>query len=130
MNLQITITKEGERYLAGIPGAYQASATTPLQAMRKWMHASGIYVQRYKHLEITQAELAQRLGITEAEAMEMQPCSVSLSTSYSFKENESHFCNTTIFGTARSQRRPALGASGLLKTLEYYQFFMGWCKLP
>jgi hypothetical protein len=71
MNFQITITKQGDRYLAGIPGAYQASATTPLQAMRKWIHAAGIYVQRYKHLEITLGELAQKLGITEAEALDM-----------------------------------------------------------
>ncbi len=71
MNFQITITKVGARYLAGIPGAYQASATTPLQAMRKWMHAAGIYVQRYKHLEITLEELAQKLGITEAEVLEL-----------------------------------------------------------
>ncbi len=71
MNFQITITKVGERYLAGIPGAYQISATTPLQAMRKWMCAAGIYVQRYKHLEVALAELVQKLGISEAEVLDI-----------------------------------------------------------
>jgi len=71
MNFQITITQEGDRYIAGTPGAYQTSATTPLQAMRKWIHGAGIYVQRYKHIEISLAELAQKLGVTEAEAMKM-----------------------------------------------------------
>lgn len=57
--------------MAEIPGAYQTSAATPFQAMRKWIYAAGIFVQRYKHLEITLDELAQKLGVTEAEVVEI-----------------------------------------------------------
>ena len=73
MNYQISVRQEGDKFVAGVdlPGAYQAAADTPLLALRKWIHYVGAGIGSYRNNEITLAVLAQRMGVSEALALEM-----------------------------------------------------------
>ena len=73
MSYQISLTKQGDKFVAGIDfkGAYQASADTPLQALRKWIHYVGSQVVKYRAQEITLERLAERIGASEAEVLEI-----------------------------------------------------------
>ena len=72
MNFHITVAKQGDKFVAGIDaeGAYQASADTPLQALRKWIHYIGSQVVKYHAQEITLERLAERIGVSEVEVLE------------------------------------------------------------
>jgi len=73
MSYQVCVTKQGDKFMAGIDaeGAYQAAADTPLQALRKWIHYFGAGIVKYQNQEITLARLAQRIGVSEAEVLEI-----------------------------------------------------------
>lgn len=73
MSYHISITKQGDKFVAGIDaeGAYQASADTPLQALRKWIHYVGAGVVKYRDGEITLERLAERIGVDTALAAEI-----------------------------------------------------------
>ena len=73
MNYKICITKQGSQFVAGnnCEGAYHASGDTPLQALRKWIHAVGIGIVKYKDGEIPLERLARRIGVSETEAQEI-----------------------------------------------------------
>ena len=55
MNYQLSVTKQGDKFVAGIDAqkAYQVFADTPLQALRKWIHYVGSQVVKYHAQEIT-----------------------------------------------------------------------------
>lgn len=54
MNYQLSVTMQGDKFVTGIDeGAYQVSADTPLQALRKWIHYVGSQVVKYHAQEIT-----------------------------------------------------------------------------
>lgn len=80
MNYQISITKHEDKFLAGIDvdGAYQASADSPLLALRRWIHYVGGGVVQYKTGGITLGQLAAKIGVSEAEAQELAECETLL----------------------------------------------------
>jgi hypothetical protein len=73
MNFQLVITQEGSSFLAGAssPEAYKANGSTPLQAMRRWVHWVGAGVKKYRDGELTIEELADRIGISYLAAIEL-----------------------------------------------------------
>lgn len=73
MTYQISITKQGDKFVAGIDaeGAYQASADSPLLAIRRWIHYIGGGIVGYRNGEISLERLAERIGVDTATAVEI-----------------------------------------------------------
>ena len=73
MSYQVSVRKKGDKFLAGIDaeGACQASADTPIQALRKCIQYFGMQVVKYYAQEITIERLAEKIGVSEAEVLEI-----------------------------------------------------------
>ncbi len=73
MKFQISLTQEGDKFVVGIdaPEAFCASGDTPLQALRKWIHSAGNGIVKYRNGEIGLERLAERLGVSEEEALQL-----------------------------------------------------------
>lgn len=72
MSYKDFVRKQGDKFVAGssAEGACTASANTRIQAIHKWLHYTTADLFKYWKQEITLEQLAERMGVPPAEALE------------------------------------------------------------